>query len=101
MGYSLWRGDSHRDGLLIVNSRRLAGFNELRGGVYEWDVAKSRLHLDIRELEAEGLSGAGAWGLWGVPLTVHHCMYGHQPILRATTHLASQNSTYGLPCMMG
>lgn len=101
MGYSLWWGDSHGDGLLIVNSRRLAGFNELRGGVYEWDVAKSRLRLDIRELEAEGLSRAGAQGLWGVPLTVHHCMNGHQPILCAKAQLASEESTYELHDMMG
>lgn len=93
MRYSLWWGDSHRDGLLIVNSRRLAGFDELRGGVDEWDVAKSRLHLDIRQLEAEGLGGAGAWGFWGVPLTVHHRMNGHQPILHAQAHLTMNNRT--------
>lgn len=81
MGYSLWWGDSHRDGLLVSDNRRFAGVDELRGCVDEGDMAKSGLHLNIRKLKAERLGGAGAWGFWGVPLTVHHCMNGHQPIL--------------------
>ena len=101
MGYSLWWGNSHRDRLLIVNSRRLAGFDELRSGMDERDVTKSRLHLDIGELEAEGLGGAGAWGLWCVPLTVHDCMNGYQPILHAKAQMAVRNSTNHVQQMMG
>lgn len=51
--------------------------------MYERDVAESWLELHIRQLEVEGLHGAAARSLGGVPLAVHHCTDRYQPILHA------------------